>query len=105
MVIACFPITKSEFSMTLPKMHLVAMNRSTTYRKRPAKAFDRMFENIRDRVREQRNCLPDSFTSMDDEVFIDCPMLTHWLLCPLIKENLFRICALEIRSGRNTNSR
>lgn len=64
---------KKKFSMTLPKMHLVAMNRSTTYRKKPAKAFNKMYENIKDRVRKQRNSLPDSFTSTDDDVFIDMP--------------------------------
>ena len=62
-----------EFSMTLPKMHLVPMNRSTIHRKKPAKAFNKMFENIRDRVRQQRNSLPNSFTSPDGDVFLDMP--------------------------------
>ena len=64
---------KRKFSMTLPKMHLVAMNRSTTYRKKPAKAFNKMYENIKDRVRKQRCSLPDNFTSTNDDVFIDMP--------------------------------
>lgn len=65
--------TTKEFSMTLPRMHLVAMNRSTTYRKKPAKAFNKMYENIRDRVRKQKNSLPDSFAGTNSEVFIDMP--------------------------------
>ena len=62
-----------NFSMTLPKIHLVAMNRFTTNRKQPAKAFNKMFENIKDRVRKQRKSLPSDFTSMDGEVFINMP--------------------------------
>lgn len=50
---------------------LQKLNRSTTYRKKPAKAFNKMYENIKDRVRKQRSSLPDSFTGTDDEVFID----------------------------------
>ena len=64
---------QKKFFMTLPKIHLVAMNRSTTYHKKPAKAFNKMYENIKDRVRKQRNSLPDSFTSADEDVFIDMP--------------------------------
>lgn len=59
-----------EFSMTLPKIHLVAMNKSTTHDKKPARAFDKMYENIKDRVREQRKSLPDSLSRTDDDVFI-----------------------------------
>ena len=62
-----------NFSMDLPKIHLVAMNRSTINRKKPAKAFDDMYESIKERVREQRKSLPDSFTIVDDDVFIDIP--------------------------------
>ena len=62
-----------NFSMDLPKIHLVAMNRSTINRKKPAKAFDDMYESIKERVREQRMFLPDSFTSTNSEVFIDIP--------------------------------
>ena len=62
-----------NFSMDLPKMHLVAMNRSTINRKKPAKAFDDMYESIKQRVREQRKSLPSSFTIQDDNVFIDMP--------------------------------
>ena len=64
---------KKKFFMTLPKIHLVAMNRSTTYRKKPAKAFNKMYENIKDRVRKQMSSLPDNFTSADEDVFIDIP--------------------------------
>ena len=49
------------------------MNRMTTNRKKPASAFDKMYENIKDRVRKQMKSLPDSFTSTDSEVFIDMP--------------------------------
>ena len=62
-----------NFSMDLPKIHLVDMNRSTTHSKKPAKAFDDMYESIKQRVREQRKSLPSSFTIPDDDVFIDMP--------------------------------
>lgn len=64
---------KKKFSMTLPKMHLVAMNRSTTYHKKPAKAFNKVYDDIKDRVRKQRNSLPNDFTRTDGEVFINMP--------------------------------
>ena len=59
--------------MTLPRMHLVALNCWTNYEKNPASAFEKMFENIKDRVRNQMKSLPNDFTRTDDDVFIDIP--------------------------------
>lgn len=64
---------REEFSMTLPRMHLVPMNRTTTNRKNPASAFGKMFESIKDRVRNQMKSLPNDFTRTDDGVFINIP--------------------------------
>ena len=71
---ASFSAKASTFSMTLPRMHAVAMNRSTTYRRKSAKAFAKMFDNIKDRVREQNRLMPDSFSrSLDQGLFIEIP--------------------------------
>ena len=71
---ASFSARAKTFSMTLPRLHLVAMNRSTTCRSRPARAFEKMFENIRDTVRSQGRALPDSFSNPpDDGMFMEIP--------------------------------
>ena len=71
---ASFSARAKAFSMTLPRLHLVAMNRSTTYRRRSAKAFKKMFDNIRETVGTQRVALPDSFSQPPDvEMFIEIP--------------------------------
>ena len=55
-------------------LHLVVMNRSTTYRQRSAKAFGRMFALISERVERQSRVLPDSFSrAPGDDMFIDMP--------------------------------
>ena len=64
---------REEFSMTLPRMHLVALNCSTNYEKKPASTFEKMFENIKDRVRGQMRSLPNDFSRTDDGVFINIP--------------------------------
>lgn len=62
------------FTMALPKLHLVVMNRSTTYRQRSAKAFGRMFALIRERVERQSGVLSDSFSrAPGDDMFIEIP--------------------------------
>ena len=71
---ASFSARAKTFSMTLPRLHLVAMNRSTTCRSRPARAFEKMFDNIRDTVRSQGRALPDSFSNPpDDGMFMEIP--------------------------------
>ena len=60
--------------MTLPRLHLVAMNRSTTYRQRSARAFQKMFDNIRKTVAVQGSALPDSFSHPPDkDMFLEIP--------------------------------
>lgn len=61
------------FSMTLPKLHVVALNRSTTYRRKPAKAFAKMFDNIRSRVQAQAKALPESVSGAVEKMFIEIP--------------------------------
>lgn len=71
---ASFSSKAKLFSMTLPRLHVVAMNRSTTYRQKSAKAFGKMFAMIRERVERQSEFLPDSFSrDPDDEMFIEIP--------------------------------
>ena len=71
---ASFSARTKTFSMTLPRLHLVAMNRSTTYRQRSAKAFQKMFDNIRKTVGTQGSALPDSFSHPpDDDMFLEIP--------------------------------
>ena len=59
--------------MTLPKLHVVALNRSTTYRRKPAKAFAKMFGNIRSRVQAQAKALPESVSRAVEKMFIEIP--------------------------------
>lgn len=71
---ASFSAKANTFSMTLPRLHLVAMNRSTTYRRKSAKAFAKMFDNIKEKVREQGRSIPESFSrSFDEDPFIEIP--------------------------------
>ncbi len=71
---ASFSAKAKLFSMTLPRLHLVAMNRSTTYRQKSAKAFAKMVSLIRQRVEGQSEHLPDSFSrEPDDDMFIEIP--------------------------------
>lgn len=71
---ASFNARAETFAMTLPKVHLIVMNRSTTYRQKPARAFRKMFDDIRDRVIRQRKDYPESFSPIPDELrFVDIP--------------------------------
>lgn len=50
------------------------MNRSTTYRRKSAKAFGKMFSLIRERVERQSKVLPNSFSRVPgDDTFIEIP--------------------------------
>ena len=71
---ASFSARAKTFSMTLPRLHLVAMNRSTTYRRRSARAFQKMFDNIRKTVAVQGSVLPDRFSHpLDGDMFLEIP--------------------------------
>ena len=71
---AGFRARAETFSMTLPKLHVVALNRSTTYRQKSAKAFAKMFDNIRSRVEALAKALPESVSrSLDADTFIEIP--------------------------------
>ena len=71
---ASFRARAEVFSMTLPKLHVVALNRSTTYRRKPARAFTKMFNNIRSRVQEQAKALPESVSrAAEADTFIEIP--------------------------------
>ena len=60
--------------MTLPKLHVVALNRSTTYRRKSARAFAKMFDNIRSRVQAQAKALPESVSrAAEADTFIEIP--------------------------------
>lgn len=71
---ASFSARAATFSMTIPKLHLIVMNRSTIYARRPAKAFGKMFSDIRDRVTQQQEAHPESFSQLPDTGrFVDIP--------------------------------
>ena len=60
--------------MTLPRLHVVALNRSTTYRRKSAKAFAKMFDNIRSRVGALTKALPESVSGeVEADTFIEIP--------------------------------
>ena len=71
---AGFRARAETFSMTLPKLHLVAMNRSTTYRQKSARAFRKMFDNIRGRVCALAEALPESVSgAVTENTFLEIP--------------------------------
>lgn len=71
---AGFRARAEMFSMTLPKLQVVALNRSTTYRKRSARAFAKMFDNIRSRVGDLAAALPESVSgAVGADTFIEIP--------------------------------
>ena len=75
---ASFRARAEVFSMTLPKLHVVALNRSTTYSKKSARAFAEMFDNIRSRVRALAQALPESVSIAAEadtfkDMFIEIP--------------------------------
>ena len=71
---AGFRARAETFSMTLPKLHVVALNRSTTYRQTPARAFAKMFDNIRSRVGALAKALPESVSgAVKADTFIEIP--------------------------------
>ena len=66
---ASFSGKARTFQMALPEPHLVVMNRSTTYRRRSAKAFATMYELVKSQVKKQG--WADS--SGAGEMFIEMP--------------------------------
>lgn len=71
---ASFSARAERFSMTLPKIHLIVMNRSTMYSERPDRAFRKMFSDIRAGVTLQSEAYPESFSpAPDEERFVDIP--------------------------------
>ena len=71
---ASFRARAEVFSMTLPKLHVVALNRSTTYRRKSARAFAKMFDDIRSRVDALAEALPESVSrAVEAETFIEIP--------------------------------
>ena len=71
---ASFSARAEAFSMTLPKIHLIVMNRSTMYSERPARALRKMFSDIRSSVIGQREAYPESFSPTPDaDRFVDIP--------------------------------
>ena len=87
---ASFGAKAETFSMAPPRLHLVALNRSTTYRERPARAFEKMFDNIRGRVERQAAALPRSLSRPPGEdIFIEIPdahtvaIVASWLGLPI----------------------
>lgn len=71
---ASFSARADTFSTTLPKIHLIVMNRSTMYSERPARAFRKMFSDIRSSVTGQREAYPESFSpTPDTDRFVDIP--------------------------------
>lgn len=55
-----------NFSMPLPVIHSVILNRSTQYNKKASKAFGAMFDAIKERVHSLRSIGPENFVSGND---------------------------------------
>ena len=70
---ASFRARAETFSMTLPKLHVVALNRSTTYRRKSAKASAEMFDNIRSSVDALAEALPESVSGAVEDTLIEIP--------------------------------
>ncbi len=71
---ASFSAKTKLFSMVVPKIHIVAMNRSTMYADRPARAFTAMFNAIEETVKLQREKQPDNFSRRSvDDMFCHIP--------------------------------
>lgn len=51
-----------EASLSLPLLHLIALNRATVSRDRPAKAFQAMYDSIKKRAAKLQQNRPDIFT-------------------------------------------
>ena len=70
---ASFRARAETFSMTLPTLHVVALNRSTTYRRKSARAFAKMFDNIRSSVDALAEALPESDSGAVEDTLIEIP--------------------------------
>jgi chromosome partitioning protein len=61
-----------QFSIKLPRVHSVVLNRSTQYNKKASKAFGAMFDEIKKRVSFLKNAVPSYFKT-DGPNFEDVP--------------------------------
>ena len=61
-----------QFSLELPSVHSVVLNRSTQYSKKASKAFGAMFDEIKRRVESLKKASPDYFAK-DGPYFEDVP--------------------------------
>lgn len=87
---ASFRAKADLFSMSLPKLYMVPMNRATTYGGKPARAFATMFDTIRATVADQHEEIPESFSrNPDDDMFLEIPdahtvaVVASWLGVPI----------------------
>jgi chromosome partitioning protein len=69
---ANFPSRARSFSLSLPTIHSVALNRSTQYSNRASKAFRAMFDEIKGRVEHLKTSAPAYFAA-DGPHLIDVP--------------------------------
>ncbi len=70
---ANFSAKAKMFSMTVPKIHIMAMNRSTIYADIPARAFMAMFEVIQTTAQVQYASQPDNFSRLPGDMFCHIP--------------------------------
>jgi chromosome partitioning protein len=61
-----------QFSIKLPDVHSVVLNRSTQYNKKASKAFGAMFDEIKHRVENLKEAAPEHFAK-DGPYFEDVP--------------------------------
>jgi chromosome partitioning protein len=61
-----------QFSIKLPDVHSVVLNRSTQYNKKASKAFGAMFDEIKHRVENLKEAAPEHFAK-DRPYFEDVP--------------------------------
>jgi cellulose biosynthesis protein BcsQ len=68
-----FPARAKEYTLALPTIHAVPLNRSTQYEQKASKAFAAMYDEIKNRITLLRKKTPNSFSASDDELFFDLP--------------------------------
>ena len=67
-----FKSKSDKFSMALPIIHSVLLNRSTQYNMKASKAFQAMFNEIKERVKALRQAEPGYFVT-GNEVYFEVP--------------------------------
>ncbi len=68
-----FPARAKGYSLALPTIHVVPLNRSTQYEQKASKAFADMYEEIKARIKHLRGKSAKNFSATDEDLFLDIP--------------------------------